>query len=164
MGICVSYDHVLQLTSDIDNGDCEWFVRDGLVCSPKMRSGLFTTAAVDNIDYNPSYASVFHGTGISLMQHLSHVFVEHDRGVVIINQTTSSTKSVAPLPSKYTNVPPAALKTKQFTVPAVGGPKKPINMHIVEQAKEKEFEWLKTVIEALKKHQLEKADWISWSA
>ena len=54
--------------------------------------------------------------------------------MVIINQTTPSTKSVAPLPSKYTNVHPAALKTKQFTVPAVAGPKNPINMHIVEQA------------------------------
>ena len=37
-------------------------------------------------------------------------------------------------------------------------------MHIVEQAKEKEFDWLTTMMEALKKHQLEKADWISWSA
>ena len=167
LGICVSYDRVLQLTSDIGNGVCKRFVRDGLVCPPKMRSGLFTTAAVDNIDYNPSSATAkdsFHGTVISLMQHPSHDFVGHDRGVVIINQTTPSTKSVAPLPSKYINVPPAALKTKQFTVPAVAGPKKPINMHIVEQAKEKQFEWLKTVMEALKKHQLEKADWISWSA
>ena len=83
------------------------------MCPPKMRSGLFTTAAVDNIDYNPSYATAkdsFHGTRISLMQHPSYDFVGHDRGVVIINQTTPSTKSVAPLPSKYTNVPPAALK------------------------------------------------------
>ena len=119
LGICVSYDRVLQLTSDIGNGICERFVRDGLVCPPKMRSGLFTTAAVDNIDYNPSSATAkdsFHGTGISLMQHPSHDFVGHDRGVVIINQTTPSTKSVAPLPSKYTNVPRVALKTKQFTV------------------------------------------------
>ena len=55
----------------------------------------------------------------------SHDFVGHDCGVVIINQTTPSTKSVAPLPSKYTNVPPAALREKkQFTVPAVAGPKK----------------------------------------
>ena len=94
------------------------------MCPPKMRSGLFTTAAVDNIDYNPSSATAkdsFHGTGISLMQHPSHDFVGHDRCVVIINQTTPSTKSVAPLPSKYTNVPPTALKTKQFTVPAVAG-------------------------------------------
>ena len=57
LGICVSYNRVLQLTSDIGNGVCEWFVRDGLVCPPKMHSGLFTTAAVDNIDYNPSYAT-----------------------------------------------------------------------------------------------------------
>ena len=125
LGICVSYDRVLQLTSDIGNGVCERFVRDGLVCPPKMHSGLFTTAAVDNIDYNPSSATAkdsFHGTVILLMQHPSHDFVGHARGVVIIDQTTPSTKSVAPLPSKYTNVPPAALKTKQFTVPAVAGP------------------------------------------
>ena len=73
LGICVSYYHVLQLTSDIGNGVCERFVRDGLLCPPKMHSGLFTTAAVDNIDYNPSSATAkdsFHGTGISLMQHL----------------------------------------------------------------------------------------------
>ena len=57
LGICVSYDHVLQLTSDIGNGVCEQFVRDGLVCPPNMRSGLFTTAAVDNIDYNLSSAT-----------------------------------------------------------------------------------------------------------
>ena len=104
LGICVSYDRVLQLTSDIGNGVCERFVRDGLVCPPKVRSGLFTTAAVDNIDYNPSSATAkdsFHGTGISLMQHPSHYFVGHDRGVVIINQTKLL---------KYTNVPPAWLQ------------------------------------------------------
>ena len=42
-----------------------------------VRSGLFTVAAADNIDYNPSATTVkdsFHGTGISLMQHPSHDF------------------------------------------------------------------------------------------
>ena len=42
-----------------------------------MRSGLFTVATADNIDYNPSAATAkdsFHGTGISLMQHPSHEF------------------------------------------------------------------------------------------
>ena len=67
LGICVSYDRLLRLTSDISNGVCDKFTINGIVCPPKLRSKLFTTAAVDNIDYNPSSAtakSSFHGTGI----------------------------------------------------------------------------------------------------
>ena len=121
------------------------------------RSSHLMDYSFDNIDYKVLQLLRIHFMALE-SRHPSHDFVGHHRGVIIINQTTPSTKSVAPLPSKYTNVPPAALKTKQFTVPAVASPKKPINMHIVEQVKEKEFEWLKTVMEALKKHQLEKAD------
>lgn len=72
LGLCVSHDRLLQLTSDISNGVCQCFMMDDVVCPPKMRRGLFTTAAVDNIDYNPSSAKAkdsFHGSGISLMQH-----------------------------------------------------------------------------------------------
>ena len=101
LGLCVSYDRLLQLTSDIANGAIQRFAVDDVVCHPKMRQGLFTTAAVDNIDYNTSSATAkdsFHGTGISLnMQHPSHQFAGLDRGVLVINQTTSSTRSVAPL-------------------------------------------------------------------
>ena len=52
---------------------CERFELDGVVCPPKMRSGLFTVAAVDNLDYNPSATTAkdsFHGTGISLIHSL----------------------------------------------------------------------------------------------
>ena len=49
--MCVS---LLQLTSDLGNGVCDQFALDGVVGPPKMRSGLFTVAAADNIDYNPS--------------------------------------------------------------------------------------------------------------
>ena len=53
---------------------CEQFTIDGIVCPPKLRSKLFTTAAVDNIDHNPSSAtakSSFQGTGIF------HLFTIH---------------------------------------------------------------------------------------
>ena len=75
LGLCVSYDRLLQLTSDIANGVCQRFSVADVVCPPKLRHGLFTTGAVDNIDHNPSSATAkdsFHGTGISLMQHPSH--------------------------------------------------------------------------------------------
>ena len=37
----MSYDRLLQLTTDIGNGVCERFRIDGVVCPPKMRSVVF---------------------------------------------------------------------------------------------------------------------------
>ena len=50
---------------------CEQYHRDQVVCPPNVRQGLFTTAAVDNMDHNPSTTTAtdsFHGTRISLFQ------------------------------------------------------------------------------------------------
>ena len=78
----------------------------------------------------------FHGTGISIIQHRSHESEGHDRGVLVINPTTSSSaRSVAPLPSQYTNVPPAALKGKEFTAPNVNCPVTPAILETIAQAK-----------------------------
>ena len=77
-GICVSYNHLLQLTANIANGVCQCFQIDNVACTLKMHNVLFTTAAVDNIDYNPSYAAAkdsFHGTGISLI-HILHICLQ----------------------------------------------------------------------------------------
>ena len=145
---------------------CHQFALDGVVCPPKMRSGLFTVAAADNIDYKPSVATAkdsFHGTGISLMQHRSHEFEGNNRGVLIIDQTTSG-KAIAPLPQKYTSVLPAAFKTKEFKVPIINNPVRPSNFPAVSKAKKEEWKWLEAVMATLKKQHLEKTDWISWSA
>ena len=45
---------------------------DDVVTPLILRKNLFATAAVDNIDHNPSWATAhdaFHGTGISLFQN-----------------------------------------------------------------------------------------------
>ncbi|KAG0718085.1 hypothetical protein GWK47_053166 [Chionoecetes opilio] len=97
LGMSLSYDRLLQLTADIANGVCQRFNMEEVVCPPKLRKGLFTTGAVDNIDHNPSSATAkdsFHGTGISLMQHPSHTNGGLDRGVVVIGQDISSAKSL----------------------------------------------------------------------
>jgi hypothetical protein len=137
-----------------------------VVCPPKMCYGL-TTGAVDNIDHNPSSTTAhdsFHGTGISIIQHLSHGSTGRKRGALVINQETSSTRSVAPLPTSYISVPRAALKTKQFTAPVVGGPVKPPDLQLVAKATKEENTWLNRVMTALQKEKLESGDWISWSA
>ena len=121
-------------------------------------------------DYNPSSAtekSSFHGTGISLIQHPSHEFKGHDRNLLVINKTPSSltlSRSTATLPLKYTNVPPASLKSKEFTAPMVDGSVRSTVFQVFTAAKMGELNWLETVMTALKQEQLDEMDWISWSA
>lgn len=152
------------MTSDIANGVCEQFTVDGIVCPPKMRKELFTVAEVDNIDRNPSSATArvfFHGTSISLMQFPTKDYTGHERGVVIINSRSSSSKSVAPLPASYSNVPPTTMKVKQFTVPATAVSVTPRTFETVHQAIKVEKEWYYHA-EVLQKKQLDKKEWISW--
>ena len=134
--MCVLYNCLLQLTSDLGNGVCDQFALDGVVCPPKIRSGLLTVAAADNIDYNPNAATArdsFHGTGISLMQHPSHEFEGNNQGILIIDQTTR--KPIAPLPQKYTSLLPAAFITKEFKV---NNSARPSNFSAVSEAKKEE--------------------------
>ena len=118
------------------------------MCPSKLPQNLFTTAAVDNIDHNPSSATAkvsFHGTGISLIQNPSHTHGGLDRGVAVLNRDRSS-KSTAHLPSIYTSVPQVALRTKNFNVYVVQGPVRLTNFLASDAAAEKEEDgWLNLV-------------------
>ena len=68
----ISYDRVLRLSAQMGNSVCQLYHIEQVVCPPTLRSNVFTTAAVDNIDHNPSATTAknaFHGTGISVLQH-----------------------------------------------------------------------------------------------
>ena len=55
---------------------CQQFHREKVVCLPQLRSHVFTTAAVYNIDHNPSSTTArdsFHCTAIAVTQHPSFV-------------------------------------------------------------------------------------------
>ena len=84
--------------------------------------------------------------------------------MVINPNTSSSTKSVVPLPSTYTNVPPAALKSKEFTAPSVNSSVMLTTLKSIADAKKEELEWCNAVMAALENEQLDPTDWISWSA
>lgn len=74
LGLSISYDRVLEISTEMGNKVCARYESEGVVCPPKLKKKVFTTAAVDNIDHNPSSSTAqgaFHGTGISLFQHLS---------------------------------------------------------------------------------------------
>ena len=71
LGLCVSYDRVLAISTSLGNSVCRQYHQDNVVCPPNLRKGIFTISAVDNIDHNTSSTTAsdsFHGTGISVFQ------------------------------------------------------------------------------------------------
>ena len=122
LGLSISYDRVLEISSSMGNTVCEYYSENHVVCPPKLRGNLFTTAAVDNLDHNPSSATSkhsFHGTSLSMFQHPSKDEPGIERG---INLHQTESKSISPLPEFYTNVPPVILPQKSPPIPGTGGP------------------------------------------
>ena len=72
LGVSISSDKVLRLSSDMANAVCEHFKETDTVCPPNLKRNVFTTATIDNLDPNTSSTkavSSFHVTSISLIQH-----------------------------------------------------------------------------------------------
>lgn len=122
LGLSVSYDRVLEISSEFGYKLCSLYHREKAVCPPKLKCSLFTTAAVDNIDHNPSSTSshdTFHGTGISLFQHPD----SDNSGVPrVVAATSDSAVRYAHLPENYTSIPAVALANKELHLPVQEGP------------------------------------------
>lgn len=165
LGMCISYDRLLSISSDITNSVIDRYDRDGVVCPSKLRNGIFTTAAPDNIDHNPSSTSShdsFHGTAISLAQHPTAEKPGTDRSTNVFDpEKSSKSKKIAALPSYYTDVPPLTnivvsnTCTRLVSVPDCNGPSK---------ESEREEDWLKNTLDVVTKKELRKEDTMSWAA
>ena len=73
LGLSISPDRLLDISAEMGNKAIEVFKKEGVVCPLNLRRYLFTTAATDNLEVNPSSAtamSAFHGTATSLNQHV----------------------------------------------------------------------------------------------
>ena len=103
------------------NKVCDLYQSQQLVCRPQLRSNVPTTAAVDNIDHNPSSTTAkdsFHGTVISLHQHPSFVDEENDRNLSgLLGTAKGSSRTINRLPGCYTNVPTVADTYKYVEIP-----------------------------------------------
>ena len=112
LGLSISYDRVLEISTEVGNKICHYYMMEKAICPPKLKHGLFTTVAVDNIDHNSSSTTAhdsFHGTGISLFQHPDEncygVMQDVDRDyttsfiiIIIIIQELKKAKPVNPDP------------------------------------------------------------------
>ena len=165
MGLSISYDRVLSISTDVSNSVCSRFGEDGVVCPPRMRQDAFTTGALDNIDHNPSATTAkdsFHGTAISLVQHPTNENPGNERLQTVISENAPRQKTVKELPERYRNVPPAVLKTKDPIVPKLIGPVAPNTNRNVPFSNE--IAWLTKVKSLYGKDELTNNDFISWAA
>ena len=163
MGLCISYDRLLSLSTDIANTVCASYESEEVVCSPKLKSSLFTTATVDNIDHNPSSTTAqdsFHGTAISLVQHSTDDESGTEREQPTIQSSAKSSKTVAALPSSFTEVAPASLKTDPVSSPQSIAVSKHLRSTDCKK-NNRESDWLENVKEILSKEKLEVRDVVS---
>ena len=116
---------MLSITSDIANTVIARYESGGVVCPSKLREGLFTTAAVDNIDHNPSSTTSsdsFHGTAISLVQHPTWEEPERYTSIDTFDPLQCpNSKKVVQLPSRYREVSPVALPSRDISAPQING-------------------------------------------
>jgi hypothetical protein len=117
LGVCVSYNRVLCLTTNLANTVCEFYKKQHFVCPPHLLKDVFTVKAVDSLDHNPSSASAkgsFHGTAISFMQHPTPQNITHHS---TLTMTSNVGKKTTLLPEYYSTVDPVMLKSAEPSVP-----------------------------------------------
>ena len=96
----------MELSTTIGNNVLTHYSTTQVVFPPALKSNVFTTAGLDNIDHNPSSTTAegsFHGTGISLFQHptIRNLGVKRE-----IEKPNSSKRKLLHLPAAYANVSP----------------------------------------------------------
>ena len=119
LGLSISYNRVLEISTAMGNRVCAQFEEENAVCPINLRTGLFTTSALDNIDHNPSSTTAtgsLHGTGISLFQHPTPDNPGQEREFTP-TIAFESTKSITPLPQDYSSVPPVDPWAKEPSFP-----------------------------------------------
>ena len=110
LGLSTTYNRVDEIETSIAKQICYQYQLEDLVRPPSLVKRVFTTSAIDNIDHNASSNTAnrhFHGTGISLFQHLDTVGKEESlrydfkKSSNLLNQTLE-------LPRYYTDISPMA--------------------------------------------------------
>lgn len=111
-GLSVSYERVLQFTTALANSEIQRYEQQEVVCPSQLRNQVFTTGCLDNIDHNPSSTlskDSFHGTAISVTQHVTNNNSGEIRDTPDVLEQTRLKQKIKPLPTDYTDVPPVSM-------------------------------------------------------
>ena len=121
LGISISYDRLLSVSTETTNSVLERYDGEGVVYPSKLRRGPFTTSAADNLDHNtsstPSHGS-FYGTAISLVQHPSTEQLGTAKDPYTFDATKPTvSKKIAQLPSTYSELTLISSPVSDLKVP-----------------------------------------------
>ena len=100
------------------------FEKQGIVCPPNLRKGLFTVGALENLDHNPSSTTSqdsFHGTAISVFQFPSVSNSGIGNGHIFFDPLSTG-KCL--LPDNYAHVPVVDCNVRTVNLPACSTSKK----------------------------------------
>ena len=135
LGLSVSYDRVLEISTDVGTKICKYYDKLNTVCPPQLKKAAFTTSAVDNINHQTSSTtakSSFNGTGISVFQHFSSTDettsyesvmpLEEPSDSISEPQTNPLRKKLPRLPLSYIQVPPVTQSKLSSSIPSVNQP------------------------------------------
>ena len=167
LGLCISYDRVRQISTELGNIVCAFYEETNNVCRPKLRNGLFTTGYVYKIDHNPSSRTAkdfFHGTAITLTQHPEENRSGENRAITKIDPNIIKQKKLLELSKSYTKIRPVALKVNHFHGPKINGTLKPDD-HLLPDAMATEYGWLGKVVSFFEHPEGSKnSENVSWAA
>ena len=154
----------MEISGNLANTLCQTYGEEGSVCPPTLTNNVFTTAAVDNIDHNPSSTTAkdsFQGTSLSLFQHPTLENQGTDRPAVSYVERPVITKTAAPLPDFYVSIPPVVLRNGEPEIPQ----QKQIPNSSTESLHDAiiaETDWLNTVKEN-NENEAQSEAFVSWS-
>ena len=118
VGMSISYKRILEIENALGASVWEQFQKEGIVCPARLRNGLFTVAAYDNLDHNPTSNTcqeLFHGTGVSLFQYRTNEELGEERDVALLSPTTKG-KEVT-LPNEFIEIQPVTMKNDNPSSP-----------------------------------------------
>ena len=163
LGLGVSYDRLMNISTELANIVCAQYHVDQVVCPPQLSKDVFTCGAIDNIDHNPSARTAhdsFHGTAITLTQFPNSDL--HSKNQVWVPPNITKQRKISQLPQKYTLVAPVTATSD----PVV--PKKCVTSTLdhcsINEDIQKEWAWLSQLKKLVNEKKLGDNDYLSWAA
>ena len=168
LGLSISYYRMMSLSARLANSVINRYVKEGVVCPANLRKNVFTTAALDNIDHDPSSSTAtdsFHGTAISMVSHPTATSPGDERSTVDLLEKSQVSEEIGSLPSSYTYIPDAYIRNKAPTVPKCS------SLILADGELNDEFDnflkgeeaWVSNASKLLEKDDLNAGDMISWA-
>ena len=145
LGIFVSYNCVMEIKRQIACAVCKRHAEDGIVLPTNLRSNVFVTFDVDNLDSrNQSNFSQdeFHGTTLSATNHLSWENQGVERPPIVLHPSDTC---VPQLPESYTVVQPTELPGNHVFVPKTPNGQLRPSHSLIHGAKSMDESWLERV-------------------